>query len=150
MHELISKPNCPTVPPPGIGTAGQSVSEMDKGGTQAGTATVTARMKALEKLAFLRDRQRDKGWDNGDERPVPTVPPTSSRRDASGTVTGVSAALDLGVLPTRPCSDCGGDVWWRLSILSDGPGPWHCERCQPPDPDVWRDACACPVTEVQT
>jgi hypothetical protein len=56
MLELISQPNCPTVPPPGIGTAGQSVSEMDKGGTQAGTATVTARMKALEKLAFLRDR----------------------------------------------------------------------------------------------
>ena len=134
----------------GIGTAGQSVSGTDKGGTRAGTATVPARMKAPEKLAFLRDRQRDKGWDNGDERPVPTVPPTSSRWDASGTVTGVSAALDLGVLPTRPCSDCGGDVWWRLSMLSDGPGPWRCERCQPPDPDQWRDACACPVTEVQT
>jgi hypothetical protein len=60
------------------------------------------------------------------------------------------AALDLGVLPTRPCSECDGRVWWRRSILSGGPSPWHCERCQPPDPDAWRDACVCPVPQVRT
>ncbi len=47
--------------------------------------------------------------------------------------------------PSVPCWNCGGEVWWRVSVLSGGPGPWQCERCQPPDPDLWRDACACPV-----
>jgi hypothetical protein len=51
--------------------------------------------------------------------------------------------------PPAPCPDCGGNLWWRLSVLSGVPGAWHCEQCQPPDPDVWRDACACPVTEVR-
>jgi hypothetical protein len=103
-HDTNSIPNCPTVPPPGIGTVGQSVSGTDKGGTRAGTATVPARMKALKKLAFLRDRQRDKRWDNGDERPVPTVPPTSPERDRGGTVNvGAGRARSWGAAnPFRP------------------------------------------------
>jgi hypothetical protein len=149
MREPVSNPDCPAVPLPGNGTAGQSGLETTAAGTVAGTDIDTVRKIALQKLAFLRDRQRDKGWDNGDERSFPTVPPTSPERDGGGTVTGSPAALDLGVLPTRPCSDCGGEAWWRLSMLPDGPGPWRCERCQPPDPDLWRDACACPVPEVR-
>jgi hypothetical protein len=58
----------------------------------------------------------------------------------------VAAVVPSHDPPSVPCRDCGHGVWWRVSVLSGGPGPWHCERCQPPDPDTWRDACACPVT----
>jgi hypothetical protein len=114
--EPVSTPHCPAVPHPADGTAGQSRPGTTPAGTVGGTDSDTVRKIALQKLAFLRDRQRDKGWDNGDRWPVPTVPPTSPERDASGTVTGSPAALDLGVLPTRPCSDCGGKVWWRPCV----------------------------------
>lgn len=44
--------------------------------------------------------------------------------------------------PSAPCPDCGTGFWCRLSVLSGGPGPWRCERCVPPDPAHWIDACA--------
>ena len=47
-------------------------------------------------------------------------------------------------LPDSPCRPCGLGVWWRLSVLSGGPGPWHCERCEPPNPEDWLDGCAVP------
>lgn len=54
--------------------------------------------------------------------------------------------LDMGVLPERACSDCGGGLWWRVSACEPGgPGQWACERCDPPPPDIWRDACAVPM-----
>jgi hypothetical protein len=48
--------------------------------------------------------------------------------------------------PSAPCRDCGGGLWWRLSVLSGRPGPWSCERCIPPDPAGWRDACSIPTS----
>ncbi len=59
---------------------------------------------------------------------------------------GVTAPpIDLGALPAGPCSVCGNGLWWRLSSLEpSGPGPWQCQRCHPPDPTAWRDACCCP------
>ena len=47
-------------------------------------------------------------------------------------------------LPDSPCRLCGLGAWWRLSVLSGGPGPWHCERCEPPNPQDWLDGCAVP------
>jgi len=46
--------------------------------------------------------------------------------------------------PRAPCPSCGAGLWWRLSILSGGPGPWTCKRCAPPDPADWLDGCAVP------
>ena len=55
--------------------------------------------------------------------------------------------VDLGELPAGPCPVCGGGQWWRLSVLSGGPGRWRCERCMPPDPAHWIDGCAVPSGE---
>jgi hypothetical protein len=52
--------------------------------------------------------------------------------------------------PSAPCWDCGGGLWWRLSVLSGRPGPWSCERCIPPDPAGWRDACSIPTSPHNT
>ncbi len=53
------------------------------------------------------------------------------------------SGIDLGKLPTAPCSTCGGGSWWRISTVEpDGPGPWCCHQCQRPDPVVWIDATA--------
>jgi hypothetical protein len=81
--------------------------------------------------------------------PVPADLLTEARRHRDAIARLLGAPSDLGALPAAPCPDCGSSLWWRVSVLSGGPGAWHCERCQPPDPDVWRDACACPVTEVR-
>ena len=47
--------------------------------------------------------------------------------------------------PSTPCPDCGSGHWWRLSVLSGGPGPWRCMRCVPADPEDWIDGCAVPI-----
>jgi hypothetical protein len=73
-REFVSKLDCPAVPLPRNGTAGQSSFETTVARTVAGTDSDRVRKIALRKLAFLRDRQRDNGWDNGDERPVPDCP----------------------------------------------------------------------------
>jgi hypothetical protein len=48
--------------------------------------------------------------------------------------------------PFSSCSNCGASLYWRLSVLSGGPGPWTCRRCHPPVPGMWLDACAFPRT----
>ena len=76
----------------------------------------------------------------------------------SGATVGAVRACGLGTaggglesearsweLPDGPCSSCGCGDWWRLSILSGGPGPWQCGRCGPPHPEDWVDACAVAV-----
>jgi hypothetical protein len=55
------------------------------------------------------------------------------------------AITDLGELPAGPCPNCGPGVWWRMSVLSGGPGPWHCKRCVPPCPADWIDGSAVPA-----
>jgi hypothetical protein len=59
MRETVTATHCPTVPLPGRGTVGQSISATDESGTPSGTASGTASLKALAKLVL----QRDRGWD---------------------------------------------------------------------------------------
>jgi hypothetical protein len=59
----------------------------------------------------------------------------------------LAAPADLGELPSGRCSVCCGGSYWRLSVLSGGPGPWRCMRCVPPDPADWIDGCAVPIWE---
>jgi hypothetical protein len=47
--------------------------------------------------------------------------------------------------PVSRCPFCGHNIWWRLSVLSGGPGPWQCGRCTPTDPDKWIDATVIPA-----
>ena len=54
----------------------------------------------------------------------------------------IAAALGLGELPTGPCPRCGRGSYWRLSVLSGGPGCWLCQQCVRPDPGDWIDGCA--------
>jgi hypothetical protein len=53
------------------------------------------------------------------------------------------ASDDAG--PIASCATCRHNLWWRLSALSGGPGPWRCMCCIPLDPDVWIDGCAVPT-----
>ena len=55
-----------------------------------------------------------------------------------------SGPIDLEMLPDV-CRVCGQGAWWRVSILSGGPGPWKCARCDPAPPDVWQDGHAIPA-----
>jgi hypothetical protein len=57
----------------------------------------------------------------------------------------VAAAVLSHNVPSVPCSDCGCGMWWRLSVLSGGPGPWSCARCFLPDSADWIDGCAVPT-----
>src|ERR1700722_12512765 len=59
----------------------------------------------------------------------------------------LTGSSDLGTDPSGPCPGCGAVLWWRVSILSGGPGPWHCQRCRPPAADDWTDACAFPKAQ---
>ncbi len=54
-----------------------------------------------------------------------------------------NACLDN--LPSEACPGCGTGVWWRVSVMSGGPGSWRCMQCLPPDPADWIDGCAVPV-----
>ena len=49
--------------------------------------------------------------------------------------------------PLAACPDCQCGVWWRLSIVSGGPGPWSCMRCVAAPSDAWIDGCAVPVSK---
>ena len=53
-----------------------------------------------------------------------------------------TAAIDLGALPSGPCPGCGGGLWWRVSVLSSGPNPWRCRRCEWPNRAAWLDGHA--------
>lgn len=63
-------------------------------------------------------------------------------RATSGSIAALSYAE---ALPDAPCPGCGCGVWWRLSVMSGGPGPWHCQDCIKPDVADWLDACAMPA-----
>jgi hypothetical protein len=47
-------------------------------------------------------------------------------------------------VPDAACPACDGGLWWRVSILSGGPGSWRCHLCAPPDLKDWIDAHAIP------
>jgi hypothetical protein len=46
--------------------------------------------------------------------------------------------------PSTVCPACGCDLWWRVSVLSGGPGPWRCTYCDTPPRDAWQDGCCIP------
>lgn len=68
MHDVV-EPHCPAVPLPGSGTAGQSASATDFGGTPSGTVTETSSLKALAQLVLQRDKARDTERDRGQSPP---------------------------------------------------------------------------------
>jgi hypothetical protein len=58
---------------------------------------------------------------------------------------GATVGLDSGALPAGSCPGCAGGSWWRLSVLSGGPGPWRCRCCEPSHPDAWLDGHTVPA-----
>ena len=59
-------------------------------------------------------------------------------------------AIDLGTLPDHPCQACAGRLFWRAadpSARARAVELWVCQRCEPPDPDQWRDATCLPVRQ---
>jgi hypothetical protein len=53
-------------------------------------------------------------------------------------------SLDAEAVSAAPCPVCRCGLWWRVSVLSGGPGPWRCVICDPAPADVWQDAQAVP------
>lgn len=76
--------------------------------------------------------------------PLPADLLAEARQHRDAIARALADPADVEVLPAGRCGRCGGGPWWRLSALSGGPGPWHCERCIPPDPADWIDGCAVP------
>jgi hypothetical protein len=72
----------------------------------------------------------------------PSLP--AEAQPLNGTIARLTIPTDPQLHPVRPCSKCGTSFWWRMSILSGGPGPWHCQQCGAPDVADWIDACAAP------
>jgi len=63
--------------------------------------------------------------------------PTGLRAELRAREAEVLRALVVGdaameAVPVAPCAACGSGLWWRVSALSGGPGPWTCRRCAPP------------------
>jgi hypothetical protein len=76
--------------------------------------------------------------------PLPVDLLAEARQHRDAIARALAGGSDPGELPGGPCPGCGGGTFWRASSLSGGPGPWHCERCAPPDPAEWIDGCAVP------
>jgi hypothetical protein len=156
MPESVPEVDCPTVPDPRNGTAGQCRSATNSGATERGTAdgTVngTVSLKALAKRLLERDTQRDSNEKHeGKSGCIPTfltVPLSEGVEMGQRDSLRECPALDLGARPQARCPGCGTGVWWRLSVLSGGPGPWTCIGCTPPDPANWIDGCAVPIGHV--
>jgi len=125
--------------------SGVSVSPQEK---TARTSTILKRMEktgttgtTLEKPGFARDQIFFENGHNGNR----SGEPTGSRlhhEGASDRVCDQGGEEGTWGEPGLPRPGCGGGVWWRLSVISGGPGPWHCTNCNPPHPDDWVDGCA--------
>jgi hypothetical protein len=77
--------------------------------------------------------------------PIDALLLSEARRHRAAIARVLAGPADLGELPSGRCSACEGGGYWRLSVLSGGPGPWCCTRCIPPDREDWIDGCAVPV-----
>jgi hypothetical protein len=69
----------------------------------------------------------------------PQTAPTNEREMMPLTTT---TAIDLVALPSGPRPGCGGGLWWGVSVLSGGPNPWLCRRCEWPNSAAWLDGHA--------
>jgi hypothetical protein len=161
MLESVANMGCPAVPLSGSGTAGQPTSETELSGTETATGVGTTSLKALAFRLLERDKARDTGRDSKPLPSVRSVPLPGQQTGRSGTVlsavtvpacpvqgdktTNPLAILDSRELPVGLFPACGNGMWWRVSILSGGPGQWTCERCSAPGLGVWVDACAVPT-----
>jgi hypothetical protein len=74
--------------------------------------------------------------------PAALLAEARQQRDAIARALAEPATLDLGDLPAAPCLACGCRSFWRVSVLSGGPGPWRCTKCTSPDREVWLDGHA--------
>lgn len=75
------------------------------------------------------------------------APPCRTSRTCRTAPTAEAAIpLDPEGLPFTACRACEGGDWWKpASLPFEGPG-WACASCEPPPADMWRHACAVPVT----
>jgi hypothetical protein len=78
--------------------------------------------------------------------PLPAALLAEARRHRDEIARLLTSPVPLGEPPVIPCTVCNGRLWLRLSVLSGGPGPWQCARCDPLPPDVWPDATAIPAS----
>ncbi len=76
--------------------------------------------------------------------PLPAALLAEARAHREAIATALSSEDPVGA-----CGTCSGGLWWRLSVMSGGPGPWQCSACCQPDPNDWIDASAVP-TNVNT
>lgn len=144
----VSTPDCPAVPVPKSGTVGQATGGTDIHGTDRGTASGTLSLKALASRVLMRDKPRDARRDSTTQAPVIAVPAATSHETSCGTELGLQPDAILPAAgPSTSCQACGANLFWRLSVLSGGPGPWTCRRCEQPDPAVWLDSHALPTVQ---
>ena len=136
FRDVAAVPDCPTVPIPDTGTAGQPASGTYGGGTSGGAPS----LKALARLALARDSKRDASVSIP---PVP-FPPSVAAVTPGETQLGHWSQLggfglrrppswsDATVLPSNGClcSCCRNRRWW---CELRNPSGWRCWTCHPPD-----------------
>src|SRR6476620_6284135 len=103
MHDVAS-PDCPTVPLPNSGTAGQSVCGTDIPGTDCGTIDGTLSLKALANCVLMRDKVQDTRRDSVAQAPSIAVPQATSRETGIGTLLGrqVESRAPVAVMRSLP------------------------------------------------
>ncbi len=113
----------------------------------AGWRAWRARIEAAESVATVASVAAAVATPETRTNP-PLLPPFPLLPAKANDVCTEPEAIDLGTLPDHPCQACGGRMFWRAahpSARARRSAPWFCERCEPPDPDQWRDATCLPA-----
>ena len=76
--------------------------------------------------------------------PLPPDLLAEARRHKDAIARLLAVSVDGAELPRALCPACGAGTWWRVSVLSGGPGPWQCQGCEPPPAATWTDATVLP------
>jgi hypothetical protein len=139
MHD-VAIADCPIVPSPRSGTAGQSARGTDIYGTESGTGGGTLSLKALANRVLMRDKTRDISRTSATQAPTNNVPAATSGKTGNGTDQSCKPdALhrppswsDPAALPPVAswCNCCHGRRWWCEAAAPRG---WRCCVCHPPD-----------------
>ena len=110
------------------------------------TAAALAIVRRLRGAGVILTCKPDGGVRFSAPAPIDPALLAEARRHRTDIASVLASPVDLGELPTRPCSTCGRGLWWRVSTIEPGgPGPWCCHECHRPDPAVWIDATALPL-----